>query len=62
MIIQQGGKSRQVAVWLIQAVVQLKIRGSHLTCKVANKCLNVREGVEVEKRNKNGPLPFPAVL
>ena len=28
-------------------VLRLKICDSHLTCKVANKCLNVRERVEV---------------
>ena len=35
----------------------LKIRGNHLTSKVANKCLNVLEQVEMVERNKNGPLP-----
>ena len=36
---------------------------SYLTYKVANKCLNVRERVEVVKRNKkDSPLPSPAVL
>ena len=32
---------------------------SHLTCKVANKCLNVRERVEVVELNKRRPRPFP---
>ena len=36
---------------LIQAL-RLKICDSHLTCKVANKCLNVREWVEVVEWNK----------
>ena len=37
----------------------LKICDSHLTCKVANKCLNVRERVEVVERNKMVPsLPL----
>ena len=30
----------------------LKICDSHLTCKVTNKCLNVRERVEVVEWNK----------
>ena len=32
---------------------------SHLTCKVANKCLNVRQRVEVVERNKRWSPPFP---
>ena len=32
--------------------MRLKIRDFHLTCKVANKCLNVRERVEVVEWNK----------
>ena len=32
---------------------------SHLTCKVANKCLNVRERVEVVEWNKRRSPPFP---
>ena len=32
--------------------LRLKICDSHLTCKVANKCLNVRERVEVVEWNK----------
>ena len=32
---------------------------SHLTCKVANKCLNVRERVEVVEWNKKWSPPFP---
>ena len=32
--------------------LRLKICESHLTCKVANKCLNVRERVEVVEWNK----------
>ena len=39
--------------------MRLKIRDSHLTCKVANKCLNVRERVEVLEWNKRCPPPFP---
>ena len=39
--------------------MRLKICDSHLTCKVANKCLNVREGVEVVEWNKMVPsLPL----
>ena len=33
-------------------MLRLKICDSHLTCKVANKCLNVRERVEVVEWNK----------
>ena len=46
MVIRENGKSHRAAVWQIQAV-HLKICDSHLTCKVANKCLHVREEVEV---------------
>ena len=58
MVIQQGGKSQRVAVWKIQAV-RLKICDSHLSCKVANKCLDVREWVEVVEWNKRWSSPFP---
>ena len=51
------GKSHSVLVWYLQAM-RLKIRGSHLKCKVANKCLNVRERVELVGRNKDAS-PFP---
>ena len=43
-------------------MVRSKIRGSHLTCKVANRCLNVRERLEVVGWKKDGPLPSFAVL
>ena len=36
--------------------MRLKIQGSHLTCKVANKCQNVREQVEVVEREKDCPF------
>ena len=39
--------------------MRLKICDSHLTCKVANKCLNVRERVQVVEWNKKWSLPFP---
>ena len=39
--------------------MRLKIRDSHLTCKVANKCLNVREWVEVVEWNKRWSPPSP---
>ena len=39
--------------------MRLKIRDSHLTCKVANKCLNIRERVEVVEWNKRWFPPFP---
>ena len=38
------------------------MRDSHLTCKVANKCLNVCEWVEIVEWNKRWSCPFPAVL
>ena len=38
-------------------MVRSKIRGIHLTCKVANKCLNVRERIElVESFTNSGSL------
>ena len=43
--------------------IAIRRKLSYLTYKVANKCLNVRERVEVVKRNKKDtPLPSPAVL
>ena len=39
--------------------MRLKICDSHLTCKVANECLNVRERVEVVEWNKRWSPPFP---
>ena len=39
--------------------INAKIRNSHLTCKVANKCLNVRERVEVVEWNRRWSPPFP---
>ena len=40
-------------------MLRLKICDSHLTCKVAHKCLNVRERVEVVEWNKKVPsLPL----
>ena len=38
--------------------MRLKICDSHLTCKAANKCLNVRERVEVVEWNKKWSPPF----
>ena len=39
--------------------MRLEKRGSHLKCKVASKCLDDRERVEVVERNKDGPsLPL----
>ena len=40
-------------------MLRLKIHGSHLTCKVANKCLNVREQLEVVEWNKRWCPTFP---
>ena len=36
-------------------MVQLKLCGSHLTCKFENEFLNIRELVKVVQRNKGGP-------
>ena len=51
---------------LVNTTMRLKIRDSHLTCKVVNKGLKVREWVEVVECIPNGveyrPLPSPAVL
>ena len=30
--------------------------------QITNKCLNICELVEMAKRNRDNPLPFPAVL
>ena len=43
----------------ITQALPLAIRDSHLTCKAANKCLNVREWVEVVECNKRWSPPFP---
>ena len=46
MVTPQGGKSHRVTVWELQAL-RLKICGTHLTSKVANKmseeCLRAGE-------------------
>ena len=51
---------------LVNTTLRLKIRDSHLTCKVVNKGLKVREWVEAVECISNGgeyrPLPSPAVL
>ena len=39
--------------------MRLKICDSHLTCKIANKCLNVPERVEVVEWNKRWFSPIP---
>ena len=39
--------------------MRLKIYDSHLTCRDANKCLNVRERVEVLEWNKRWSPSFP---
>ena len=57
MVIRLDGRSHQVAAWQTQEL-RLKIRDSHLKCKVAKKCLNVRERVEVVKWNKRWSPPF----
>ena len=40
-------------------MLRLKIRDSRFTCKVANRCVNVRERVEVIEWNKRWSPPFP---
>ena len=49
---------------LVDTSGAIKICDSILMFKVANKCLNVREQVEVAERNKTGspPLPYPAFM
>ena len=42
--------------------MRLKIRGSHLKCKVVNKHLSIREQVEVAEKKKDGLLLFLAAL
>ena len=42
--------------------MRLKIRSSHLTCKIANEYLNICERVEVADRNKAWSRPFPCCL
>ena len=42
--------------------MRLKICDNYLICKVANKCLNVREWVGVVEWNKDGRLYSSAVL
>ena len=39
--------------------MRLKVCDSHLTCKVENKCLNVRQRVEVVDWNRIWSPPFP---
>ena len=49
---------------LVDTSGAIKICDSILMFKVANKCLNVHEQVEVAERNKRGspPLLYPAVM
>ena len=43
--------------------MRLKICDSHFTCKVANKCLNVRERMEVVEWNKRwSPLSYESSM
>ena len=58
MVILQGDKSHRVALLLLHAM-RLKIPGSDLICKVASKCLNIHEWVEVVERNKRWSSLFP---
>ena len=43
----------------VYSILRLNICDSHLTCKVAHKCLNVRERVEVVEWNRKRFPPFP---
>ena len=61
IVIPKGGKLNWVAVWKLHAM-PLKSGINHPKCKVAIKCLNVLVWVEVVERNKDGPLPSPAIL
>ena len=54
-------KLHEVAAWYLDAM-RSKIRGSHLSPRVTNNCLNVRDQVEVIQKTKNSPLPFHAGL
>ena len=47
-----------MVVCYLQAI-QLKIRGSHLTCKVLNKCLDVLEQGEIVKTIKKMVSSLP---
>ena len=40
----------------------LIVEGIHHKHKTINKCLNILERMEIVDRNKDGPLPFSAVL
>lgn len=54
-------KSHWLAAWLLHAM-RFKILGNHPRWKIANKCLNVREPVNVAERNEDGPFPFTTAL
>ena len=41
-------------------MVLLKIRGSHLTRKVSNKCLNDRESTKMVEKEQKRPIPSSA--
>ena len=49
-------------VLLSFCALQLVRETKHLTCKVANKCLNVHEWVGVVKWNESWPPPFPCLM
>ena len=38
--------------------MQLRVLGSNVRCKITNKCLNVREWVEMVEWNKDSPSLF----
>ena len=46
---QNSSSTSQVIICAV-----IKNYGSHFRCKVTNKCLNVREWVEVVEKNKDG--------
>ena len=51
-------KCHQVTAWLLNTL-RLKLCGSHLRWKIANKHLDVHEQAEVVERNKeNSSLPL----
>ena len=52
MVIQEGSK--------LQAM-RLKVRGSHLVCKVAHKCLDIRGRSELAEWNKKMVPSLPSL-
>lgn len=49
------------AVWKLHTL-RLKIRVSHRGSETTNKCLDVREQVDVKERKKDSSLPYTGIL